>query len=86
MTRSVSTIGSLQSISSTKSQEFVALQQYTTHLTEKYEQLSADYEQLCQMIIDMRSQISNTCVPHFWPYSPGNDQPSPPPPPTLPLF
>jgi hypothetical protein len=35
--RSVSIVGSSQSISSTQSQEFVALQQHTTHLTEKYE-------------------------------------------------
>jgi hypothetical protein len=64
----------------------MALQQHTTHLTKKYEQLSADYEQLCQMIIDMRSQMSAICVPYFLRYSPGNDQPSPLPPPTLPLF
>jgi hypothetical protein len=43
-TRSVSTIGSSQSVSSTQSQQFVALQQHTTRLTEKYEQLSVDYE------------------------------------------
>ena len=52
---SVSTIGSSQSISSIQSQEFVALQQHTTRLTKKYEQLSADYEQFCQMIMDIRS-------------------------------
>jgi hypothetical protein len=43
--RSVSTVGSSQSISSTQSKDFVALQQHTTHLTEKYEQLSVNYEQ-----------------------------------------
>jgi len=41
---SVSTIGSSQSVLSTQFKEFVALQQHTTHLTEKYKQLSANYE------------------------------------------
>jgi len=86
MTCSVSTIGSSQSVSSTKSQEFVALQQHMIHLTEKYEQLSANYEQLCRMVIDIKSQMGGTCVPFFWPYGPGNNQSSPSPPPTLPLF
>jgi hypothetical protein len=36
--RSVSTIGSSQSISSSQSQEFMALQQHKTHLIKKYEQ------------------------------------------------
>jgi len=44
-TCSVSTVGSSQSVSSTQSKEFVALQQHMTHLTEKCEQLSANYEQ-----------------------------------------
>jgi hypothetical protein len=44
-TRSVSTVGSSQSVSSTQSKEFVALQQHMTHLTEECEQLSANYEQ-----------------------------------------
>jgi len=33
--RSVSTVGSSQSVSSTQSKEFVALQQHTAHLTRK---------------------------------------------------
>jgi len=45
-TRSVSTIGSSQSISSSQSKEFVALQQHTNQLTEKYDNLSAEYAQL----------------------------------------
>jgi hypothetical protein len=40
--RSVSTFRSSQSVSSTQSKEFVALEQHTTHLTEKYEQLLAN--------------------------------------------
>jgi len=45
-TRSVSTIGSSQSISSSQFKEFVALQQHTTQLTDKYDHLSAEYAQL----------------------------------------
>jgi cell division septum initiation protein DivIVA len=45
-TRSVSTIGSSQSISSSQSKEFVALQQHTAQLTEKYDNLKAEYAQL----------------------------------------
>jgi hypothetical protein len=44
--RSVSIVGSSQSVSSTQSKEFVALQQHTTQLTEKYDHLSAAYAQL----------------------------------------
>jgi len=45
-TRSVSTVGSSQSISSSQSKEFVALQQHTAQLTEKYDHLKAEYAQL----------------------------------------
>ena len=45
-TRSVSTVGSSQSISSSQSKKFVALQQHTTQLTEKYDNLKAKYAQL----------------------------------------
>jgi len=46
LTRSVSTVGSSQSISSSQSKEFMALQQHTAQLTEKYDNLSAEYAQL----------------------------------------
>jgi len=45
-TRSVSSVGSSQSISSSQSKEFVALQQHTAQLTEKYDNISAEYAQL----------------------------------------
>jgi len=45
-TRSVSAVGSSQSISISQSKEFVALQQHTAQLTEKYDHLSAEYAQL----------------------------------------
>jgi len=97
-TRSVSTVGSSQSISSSQSKEFVALQ-----LTEKYDHLSSEYaqlkashaqqraesaqqkaayEQLREVVMNMATQ-SETCAPNpFWPY---NHQPPPPgsPPPPL---
>jgi hypothetical protein len=44
--RSVSTVGSSQSVSSTQSKEFVALQQHTAQLAEKYDHLSVAYAQL----------------------------------------
>jgi hypothetical protein len=53
---------------------------------QKYEQLSADYEQLRQMVMDMRSQMGGTCALSFWSYGPGNDQPPPPSPPAPPLL
>jgi len=44
--RSVSTVGSSQSVSSTQSKKFMALQQHTAQLTEKYDHLSVAYAQL----------------------------------------
>ena len=44
--RSVSTVRSSQSVLSTQSKEFVALQQHTTQLTEKYDHLLAEHTQL----------------------------------------
>jgi len=44
--RSVSTVGSSQSVSSIQSKKFVALQQHTAQLTEKYDHLSGEYTQL----------------------------------------
>jgi len=45
-THSVSTVGSSQSISSFQSKEFVVLQQHTAQLTDKYDNLKAEYAQL----------------------------------------
>jgi hypothetical protein len=80
--RSVSTIGSSPSVSSTHSEEFLALKQ-------QYERLSTDYAQLHQMVMEIRSKMGDDpCAPSFWPYGPGNNQPPPPapPPPAPPLF
>jgi len=77
--RNVSTIESSPSVSSTQSEEFMALKQ-------QYEQLSTNYDQLCQMVMEIRSMMADdTCAAPFWPYGPGNNQP-PPPPPAPPLF
>jgi len=91
-TRSVSTVRSSQSVSSTQFKEFVALQQHTAQLTEKHDHLSAAYAQLkadnaqqkaehyqlCEFVMNMASQSGDTCAPPpFWPY---NNQPPPPPP------
>jgi regulator of replication initiation timing len=45
-TRSVSTVGSSQSISFSQSREFVALQQHMAQLIEKYDNLKAEYAEL----------------------------------------
>jgi hypothetical protein len=77
--RSVSTVGSSPSVSSTQSEEFLALKQ-------QYERLSTDYAQLHQMVMEIRSKMGDDpCAASFWPYGPGNNQ-LPPPPPALPLF
>jgi len=73
--RSVSTVGSSPSVSNTQSEEFIALKQ-------QYQQLSTNYDELRQIVMEMR------CAASFWPYGPGNNQPPPPPPPppAPPLF
>lgn len=70
--RSVSIIGSSSLVSSTQSEEFVALKQ-------QYERLSTDYDQLRQMVMKMRSRMSDdTCAAPFLSYGPENNQPPPP--------
>jgi hypothetical protein len=70
--RSVSTVGSSPSVSSIQSEEFVALKQ-------QYEQLSTNYDQLRQMVMEIRSRMGDdTFAAPFWPYGPGNNPPPPP--------
>jgi len=98
-TSSVSTVVSSQSISSSQSKEFMALQQHTAQLTEKYDHLSAEYAQLkashaeqraeyqelCEMVMNMSTQ-SGTCAPNpFWPHY-HQPPPGPPPLPAPPLY
>ena len=78
--RSVSTVGSSPSVSNTQSEEFIVLKQ-------KYQQLSTNSYELCQIVMEMKSKMGDdTCAAPFWPYGPGNNQPPPPPPPAPPLF
>ena len=93
-TGTASTAGSSQSVSSSQSKEFVALQQRCDHLSEAYTQLKeqyiaesaqqrAAYEKLRQMIINM-SQGGTCALNPSWPH---NSQPPPPPdPPQPPLY
>jgi hypothetical protein len=55
-TRSVSTVGSSQSISSSQFKEFVALQQHTAQLTKKYNHLSVEYAQLKASHVKQRAE------------------------------
>ena len=57
---SISTIECSQSIPSTQTLEFEAMldqrvQDWTTHLNEKYERLTVDYEELYRVVMKMRS-------------------------------
>jgi len=74
--RSVSIVGSSQSVSSNQSEEFMALKQ-------QHERLSTDYEQLRQMDMDIRSHMGDTCARPSWSFGPRNNQPPSPP---SPLF
>ena len=94
MTCTASTVGSSQSVSSSQSKEFVALQQRCDQISEAYTQLKeqytaesaqqrAAYEELRQMVINMSQ--GGTCAPSpSWSH---NSQPPPPPdPPQPPLY
>jgi hypothetical protein len=71
---SISTVGSSPSVSSTQSEDFIALKQ-------QYQQLSTNYDQLRQMVMEIRSRMGeDTCAAPFWSYGPGNNQLPPPPP------
>jgi hypothetical protein len=72
-TSSVSAVGCSPLVSSTQSEEFIALKQ-------QYEQLSMNHNQLRQMVLEIRSRMGDDiCASLFWPYGPGNNQPPPPP-------
>jgi hypothetical protein len=67
LARSVSTIGSSPSVSSTQSEEFIALKQ-------QYQQLSTNYDELRQIVMEMRSKMGDdTCAGPFWSYGLGNN-------------
>jgi hypothetical protein len=56
----------------------------TTHLNDKYERLTVDYEEPRRLVMEIRSYMGGSYAPPKWPHGPGNDQP--PPPPVPPLF
>jgi hypothetical protein len=58
----------------------------TTHLNDKYERLIVVYEELHQLVVEMRSEMGGSCAPPNWLYSPGNNLPPPPAPSVPPLF
>jgi hypothetical protein len=55
LARSVSTVESSQSVSSTQFEEFIALKQ-------QYQQLSTNYDQLRQMVMEMRSRMDDDTI------------------------
>jgi len=66
-TRNVSTIESSQSLLSIQSPKFTVLldqgvQKCMTVLNEKYERLSTYYKELRRIVMDIRSQMSGTCM------------------------
>jgi len=78
--RSVSTVGSSPSVSNTQFEEFIALKQ-------QYQQLSTNYDELRQIVMEMRLKMGDdTCPAFFLPYGPRNNQSPPPSPPAPPLF
>ena len=94
-TGTASTVGSSQSVSSSQSKEFVALQQRCDHLSEAYTQLKeeqrltneqhrAEFEQQRVAYKKLRQIVMNmtqggTCAPN--PFWPYDQEPPPPPPP-----
>jgi hypothetical protein len=62
------------------------VQDRTTHLNDKYKRLIVGYEELHRLVMEMRSQMDDSCAPPNWLYGSGDDLPLPPPPPAPPLF
>ena len=80
--RSVSIVGCSQLVLSTHTQEFEAIldqrvKDQMTHLATDYERLSAETMKLYRLVMEMRSQMDNTCTPSYLPHGPGEDLPPP---------
>jgi len=44
-------------------------------LKQQYQQLSTNYDELCQIVMEMKSKMGDdTCAAPFWPYGPGNNR------------
>jgi hypothetical protein len=52
-----------------------SVQECMTHLNEKYERLSVNYKELQRVVMEMRSQMDDTCTPSCWSCGTRNDQP-----------
>jgi hypothetical protein len=73
--RSISTVGCSQSISSNQILEFtVMLVLQTTKLCVKITQLCVEMVELRRMLIEMRSHMGGEFAPPFWPHGPDGDQ------------
>jgi hypothetical protein len=47
------------------------VQDQTIHLNEKYKRFTADYEELCRVVMEIRSRMSGLCALPSWPHGPG---------------
>jgi hypothetical protein len=56
---------------------------HMAHLNEKFERFTNDYEELRRLVMEMRSQMNDTCAPSNWHHNHDNDQPPPPLKPSL---
>jgi hypothetical protein len=77
-TRSASVIGCSQSIPSSQTLEFTPMldqrvQDRITHLNDKYECLHTGFEELHQLVMEMRSQMGGSCAPPTWLYGSGDN-------------
>jgi hypothetical protein len=73
--RSISTVGCLQSVSSTQILEFTAmLVLQTTELCVKIAELCVEMVELHRMLMEMRSHIGGQFAPPYWPHGPDDDQ------------
>jgi hypothetical protein len=50
-------------------------QDQTTHLNDKYERLTANYEELHRLVMEIRSQMGGSRAPPNWLYGPRDYQP-----------
>jgi hypothetical protein len=83
--RNASIVEYSQSIPSVQTSKFAAMLNQLVQdmrrpiLMIKYEGLIADYEELCRLVMEMRSRICGSCAPSNWPHGLDDDQPYPPP-------
>ena len=69
-THNILTVGSLQLVLSIQTPEFEAIldqrvKDQMTHFVSDYEWLSAETAELCQIVMEIRSQMDDTCAPSY---------------------